>query len=90
MRDDPFTHVAIVERVDEAGTITMIHLGGKGKPVARRMMNLYHPADKRDADGNTINSTLRSVNGRDGGPELTAQLFRGFGSLWKLPSDEAR
>jgi hypothetical protein len=87
VRDDPFTHVTIVERVDAEGTITMIHLGGKGKPVARRMMNLYHPDDKRDAAGNTINSTLRSVNGRDGGPELTSQLFRGFGSIWRLADE---
>lgn len=83
VRDDPLTHVAIVERIDEQGTITMIHLGGKDKPVARRVMNLYHPDQKRDAEGNTLNSTLRSVHGRDGGPELTAQLFRGFASIWQ-------
>lgn len=83
VRDDPLTHVAIVERIDEHGTITMIHLGGKGKPVARTLMNLYHPDQKRDAAGNALNSTLRSVHGRDGGPELTAQLFRGFGSIWR-------
>ena len=87
VRDDPFTHVTIVERVDAEGTITMIHLGGKGKPVSRRVMNLYHPDDKRDAAGDTINSTLRSVSGRDGGPELTSQLFRGFGSIWKLAEE---
>ena len=85
VRDDPLTHVAIVERIDANGTITMIHLGGKSKPVARTMMNLYHPDQKRDADGNVLNSTLRSVHGRDGGPELTAQLFRGFGSIWRPP-----
>jgi hypothetical protein len=88
VRDDPLTHVAIVERVDAEGTITMIHLGGKGKPVARTMMNLYHPDDARDDQGNTINSTLRSVHGRDGGPELTSQLFRGFGSLWRLAEED--
>ena len=87
VRDDPFTHVTIVERVDEDGTITMIHLGGKGKPVVRIMMNLHHPNDKRDASGKKLNSTLRSVHGRDGGPELTSQLFRGFGSIWKLAED---
>lgn len=87
IRDDPFTHVTIVERVDAEGTITMIHLGGKDKPVSRRVMNLYHPDEKTDAAGNTINSTLRSVNGRDGGPELTSQLFRGFGSIWKLAEE---
>ena len=90
VRDDPLTHIAIVEQVDENGTITMIHLGGKGKAVARTMMNLYHPDDRKDAAGQTINSALRSRHGRDGGPTLTAQLFRGFGSLWQEEPVEDR
>lgn len=79
-RDDKLTHVAIVESVDRKGNITLVHLGSRG--VVRIVMNLKDPHDREDDEGNTINSVLR--RGRDGGPVLSAELWRGFGSLWAV------
>lgn len=75
-RDDPLTHVGVVESVDAAGTITVVHLGSSG--VGRLKMNLDRPGDA------AVNSPLRSTSGRDGGPVLAGQLWRDFGSLWKM------
>jgi hypothetical protein len=88
VRDDPNTHVAVVERVEEDGTITIVHLGGRGKPVTRRQMNLLHPDAARSTEGKVWNSHLRSVRHRDGGPNLSAQLWTGFGSFWKVTDDD--
>ena len=73
-RDDTLTHVAVVESVDEAGTITLVHLGSG--QVGRIQMNLHRPDDR------AVNSYLRAPSDRDGGPRLTGELWRGFGSLW--------
>jgi len=88
VRDDPNTHVAIVERVDEDGTIHMIHLGGRGKPVTRKIMNVLHPNVTRSEEGKVWNSHLRSTRDRDGGPTLTAQLWTGFASVWKVSEED--
>jgi len=77
-RDDNLTHIAIVEAVEADGTITLIHLGGSG--VKRIVMNMRHPSHKLSAQGKPWNSVLRK--GKDGGPELTGELCKGFGSLW--------
>ena len=78
-RDDDLSHVAVVEAVDRDGTITLVHLGNRG--VVRMKMNLGQPQEACNDAGEVINDILRS--GRDGGPELTAELFRAFGSLWE-------
>lgn len=88
VRDDPNTHVAVVERVEEDGTIHIIHLGGRGKPVTRRWMNLLHPDAARSSDGKVWNSHLRSVRHRDNGPNLSSQLWTGFGSFWKVTEED--
>lgn len=80
-RDDVLTHVAIVESVDDNGTISMIHLGSRG--IARIFMNLYHPDLYKDEHGNILNSFLRAPS-KDNGPRLTGELFVGFGSLWRI------
>ena len=87
-RDDPLTHVAIVETVNEEGTITMIHLGGAGLPVTRKLMNLRDPDRTRNDEGAVINQHLRATSQRDGGPTLTSQLFTGFASLWAISPSE--
>ena len=73
-RDDPLTHVGVVESVSADGTITVVHLGSKG--VRRLQMNLERPDDP------AVNSALRATRDRDGGPVLAGELWRGFGSLW--------
>ena len=82
-RDDQLTHIAVVEAVEADGTITLIHLGGSG--VKRIVMNMRHPSHKLSAQGKPWNSVLRK--GKDGGPELTGELCRGFGSLWSESKD---
>ena len=80
-RDDPLSHAAIVEAVDAAGTITLVHHGSKG--IVRIHMNLRRPHDRTDASGAVINDYLRAAKDSDRGPVLTAELFRAFGSLWE-------
>jgi hypothetical protein len=83
-RDDPLSHVAIVESIDAAGTITLVHHGSKG--IVRTHMNLRHPHERTDASGAVINDYLRAAKDSDRGPVLTGELFRAFGSLWE-PAD---
>ncbi|MEL6348617.1 MAG: CHAP domain-containing protein [Myxococcota bacterium] len=80
--NDRLTHVAIVEKVDDNGTITLIHNGGKG--VKRTYMNLRHKGvNKRD--GVLLNSFLRyrRSNDRRRTKYLTGELWRGFASFWR-------
>ncbi len=85
--DDKLTHVAVVEKVDDDGTITLVHKGGSG--VTRIVMNLRHRRLDRDDDGRELNSHLRGKTQRDRRRTryLAGQLWRGFGSLWRLPED---
>ena len=74
LRDDLFTHVALVERVDPDGTVHYSHHAGGA--VKRGVLNPRHPAQARDPDtGKTWNSYLR----RGGGEVLAGQLFHRFG-----------
>ncbi|MEN9797187.1 MAG: hypothetical protein RL653_883 [Pseudomonadota bacterium] len=79
--DDPFTHVGIVEAVDEHGTVTFLHAAGH--IVKREKMNLRHPHRGRDDAGNIINHTLRVRKRweKKGDPHLAAELFAGYGRL---------
>jgi hypothetical protein len=73
----PFTHVGIVEAVDEAGTVTFIHRGSGA--VVRGVMTLDRPGEAKDPDGRELNSQLRR---RHRGPAgLAAALFMGYGRL---------
>ncbi|BDG04400.1 CHAP domain-containing protein [Anaeromyxobacter oryzae] len=89
--DDGLTHVGIVESV-ERGTVTFLHLGGRG--VARGRLNLDHPDDAHGPDGAELNTPLR-VKTRATRPEiplLAAQLFAGYGriELARLPPELLR
>jgi len=86
--DDRLTHVAVVEKVDENGTITLVHNGSRG--VKRLYMNLYDRHETRSAAGDVINSYLRHRTNHDRRRTryLSAELWRGFASLWKL--DDAK
>lgn len=80
--NDKLTHVAVVEKVDDDGTITMVHKGG-GAP-SRTRMNLRHRHTHK-ADGVTLNSFLRYKKSSDRRrvKHLTGELWRGFASFWK-------
>jgi len=76
-RDDPLTHVAIVESIRPDGTAVLVHFA-EGH-ATRAMMNLRHPHRHRDPrTGRVVNSYLRRGTH---GPRLTAELFAGFGTL---------
>lgn len=74
VRDDRFTHVAMVEKVNADGTIHLVHFAS-GK-VKRDVMNLFQPNQARDPEtGRPTNGYMR----RGGGKVLTGQLFFKFG-----------
>lgn len=76
-RNDGVTHVGIVERVDEDGTVSFIHRGGKG--VARARMSLIRPSLRKDPEGKVVNDFVRRID-RTRAPRLAGQLFAGFAS----------
>ena len=72
-RDDRFTHVALVEKVDGDGTVHYAHfLSGK---VKRGVLHPKRPDEARDASGKVLNSYLRRGKGR----VLAGQLVFAFG-----------
>lgn len=79
-RDDPLTHVGLVEWVDVDGTVTFLHRGGQG--VTRGQLNLRHPGLARDPAGRPLNAPLRVRAGKgDTAPALAGQLFVGYGRI---------
>ncbi len=84
-RDDPLTHVGVVEAVLDDDTVRIVHLGSKG--VVRIAMNLHNPSQRHNDNGEIINSYVRSSRDQRSGGVLAGELFRGFASLWKLPKE---
>jgi peptidoglycan DL-endopeptidase CwlO len=81
--NDGLTHVALVEAVDEDGTVLIIHRVHRG--VMRYRMNLRHPELHTDPrTGRPLNDYLRGSSGTSR-PMLTAQLFVAFASI--LPAE---
>ncbi|HJN76201.1 MAG TPA: CHAP domain-containing protein [Myxococcota bacterium] len=80
--DDELSHVAIVEDIDDDGTLTLVHKGSKG--VVRIWMNLEHPEMALSPEGKKWNSWLRARKRSDprGTEYLTGQLYRGSASFW--------
>jgi probable lipoprotein NlpC len=78
--DDPFTHLGMVEWVDEQGTVTFLHRAGAG--VVRGHLTLTRPAAMRAPDGAELNAPLRvRVSKDDRAPALAGELFVGFGRI---------
>jgi hypothetical protein len=82
--NDPLSHSGVVEAIAADGTVTLIHLGSKG--VVRIHFNLLHPDEPRSPAGERWNDNLRAPSQGDGPRTryLAAELWVGFGSLWKL------
>ena len=77
--DDGLTHVALVEAVEEDGTVLIIHRVRRG--VMRYRMNLRRPELRTDPrTGRPLNDYLRGSSGT-GRPVLTAQLFAAYGAV---------
>jgi len=78
--DDRFTHVGLVEAVEEDGSVTFLHAAGH--VVRRERMNLLRPDVARDG-GRVVNHAVRYHTRweRPGDRRLASQLFAGFGRL---------
>ena len=75
-QNDWYSHVGIVESVDDQGTIALLsYLGGK---VGRTYMNLESPALAERA-GKTLNTRMKAES--TGSDFLAGKLFAGFASL---------
>lgn len=74
LANDPYTHVALVERV-EGNAVTLLHRGIHG--IERLRMDLAHPSDP-DA-----NDAVRVARASDppGTRILAGELFAGFGEV---------
>ncbi len=78
--DDPFTHIGLVEWVDQRGTVTFLHRAGTG--VVRGHLMLERPGTSRAEDGAELNAPLRvRVSRDDRSPTLAGELFVGFGRI---------
>jgi hypothetical protein len=78
--NDPLTHVGIVERQDQDGTITFISRGAGA--IERYRMNLGLPHVHRTAEGKLLNDYIRRKDRNDPleTAYLTGELFTGFGT----------
>jgi probable lipoprotein NlpC len=87
--DDPFTHMGIVERVED-GAVTFLHRGAKS--VSRGTLTRERPGEGRDADGRVLNSVLRDKLPRIAGEaSLAGELFMAYGriELERIPRQRA-
>ncbi len=73
--NDGLTHVAIVEKVDREGTVSVIHRVSRG--IVRYHMNLKYPRKRTNRRGSTINDWLRAGRHK----RLTGQLFASYGTF---------
>ena len=82
-QNDAFTHIGIVEKIDDDGTITFIH--NLHNHVTRYVMNLARPNEFRDENEKMLNSYLRRRRRSDTRTTsyLAGKLFAGFGSIVK-------
>jgi len=87
--DDPFTHIGLVEWVDQGGTVTFLHRAGAG--VVRGHLTLALRDTLRAADGAELNAPLRVRGSKDDrAPSLAGELFVGFGRIDPLRARAAR
>ncbi len=78
--NDPLTHVGVVERVEEDGTIVFI--SRVSRAIERYRINLTRPGLHKSGDGRLLNDFMRRKRPRDPGNTryLTGQLFAAFGT----------
>ena len=78
--NDPLTHVGIVERQEQDGTI--IFISRVAGAIERYRMNLALPHVHRTAEGRLLNDYIRRKDFDDPANTayLTGELFAGFGS----------
>ncbi len=79
--NDPLTHVGVVERVDQDGTVVFVSSVSRG--IERYRMNLQQPGTHKTTDGRVLNDYMRRKDSGDpkAAQYLTGQLFAAFGTL---------
>jgi hypothetical protein len=81
--NDGLTHVGLVERAEDDGTVIVIHRVARG--VVRYHMNLSAPDRAKSPSGRRLNDYLRAA-GPGNKPRLTAELFAGYATLLPVES----
>lgn len=81
--NDGLTHVGLVEKLEEDGTVIVIHRVARG--VVRYRMNLAFPSSATAPSGRRVNDWLRAA-GPGSKPRLTAELFAGYATLLPVES----
>lgn len=78
--NDRLTHVGIVERIENDGTVVFI--SRVAEAIERYRMNLRQPHVHRASDGRILNDYMRRKHRRDGQETayLTGELFTAFGT----------
>jgi hypothetical protein len=88
--NDGLTHIGIVERVGEDGTVTFVHKSGG--LVKRSRFNLRQPEARKDDKGRVLNDWLRRA-GKKTRSYLAGELVAGFASVddrWRSPEPAPR
>jgi hypothetical protein len=78
LRDDPLSHVGVVEKTLPDGTVLFVHR--IGAQIVRWRLHPGRPAERRDPQGGTLNHALRAAEGPFPS-QTTGELFVAFGSL---------
>jgi peptidoglycan DL-endopeptidase CwlO len=81
LRDDPLSHVGIVEKVEGEGaaqSVVIVHRVGTN--IVRARMTLDRPHERHDENGKPLNHFLRAAHRGEPG-KTTAELFVAYGSL---------
>jgi len=73
-KDDPYTHVGVVDRIEDDGTVHFVHRISGG--IVRQRVNLRYP-DQHQRDGKIVNDFLK----RRGSQRLAGQMFAQFGTV---------
>jgi hypothetical protein len=77
LRDDPLSHVGVVEKI-EGESVVIVHRVGTS--IVRARMTLSRPHERHDDKGRPLNHFLRSARRGEPG-RTTAELFVAYGSL---------
>lgn len=85
VRNDPLTHVAVVERVEPDGTVVLVHRVEQG--IVRQRMNLRHPQARRDPESGKVWNHLLRASAKREKARTTAELFAGFATLYVDPPE---
>lgn len=81
LRDDPLSHVGVVEKVEgDVGRESVVIVHRVGNNIVRARMTLDRPHERHDDKGRPLNHFLRSARRGEPG-KTTAQLFVAYGSL---------